>query len=171
MTTFERYFIAEKETYIETANSYYSLVYDNEKYCNAILKEFGLTGTNSHIINGHVPVKVKKGETPIKANGKLFVIDGGMSKPYQKVTGVSGYTLIYNSYGMVLVEHNFFDSRQKAILEDKDIISKLIYIEDNNKRKRVKETDIGKSILFQINDLKMLLDAYKMGLIKERFHL
>ena len=169
MTTFERYFIAEKETYKEAANPYYSMVYDNEKYCTAILKEFGLTGSNSHIVNGHVPVKVKKGETPIKANGKLFVIDGGMSKPYQKVTGVSGYTLIYNSYGMVLVEHNFFDSRQKAIQEDKDIISKLIYIEENSKRKRVKETDVGKSILFQINDLKMLLDAYKMGLIKERF--
>ncbi|MBE0650663.1 MAG: fructose-1,6-bisphosphatase [Bacteroidales bacterium] len=169
MTTFERYFLAEKETYAETSNPYYSLVYDNEEYCNAILKEFGLTGTNSHIINGHVPVKVKKGETPIKASGKLFVIDGGMSKPYQKVTGVSGYTLIYNSYGMVLVEHKFFESRQKAILEDKDIISKLIYIEENSKRKRVKETDIGKSILLQINDLNMLLAAFKMGLIKERF--
>jgi len=169
MTTFERYFLAEEETYKEVANPYYSLVYDNEKYCNAILKEFGLTGSNSHIVNGHIPVKVKKGETPIKANGKLFVIDGGMSKPYQKVTGVSGYTLIYNSYGMVLVEHKFFDSRQKAILEDKDIVSQRIYIEENAKRKRVRETDIGKNILLQIKDLKMLLDAYKMGLIKERF--
>ena len=169
MTTFERYFLTEKETYKEAANPYYSLVYNNEKLCDNILKEFGLTGSNSHIVNGHVPVRVKKGETPIKANGKLFVIDGGMSKPYQKVTGVSGYTLIYNSYGMVLVEHNFFDSRQKAIQEDKDIISKLIYIEENSKRKRVKETDVGKSILLQINDLKKLLDAFKMGLIKERF--
>ncbi len=169
MTTFERYFLAEKETYKEASNPYYSLVYDDEKLCNTILNEFGLTGANSHIVNGHVPVKVKKGETPIKANGKLFVIDGGMSKPYQKVTGVSGYTLIYNSYGMVLVEHKSFESRQKAIQEDKDIISKLIFIEENSKRKRVKETDVGKSILSQISDLTMLLTAYKMGLIKERF--
>ncbi len=169
MTTFERYFLADKEAFIEASNPYYSLVYDNEDYCNTILREFGLTGSNSHIVNGHVPVQVRKGETPIKANGKLFVIDGGMSKPYQKVTGVSGYTLIYNSFGLVLVEHNFFDSRQKAIQEDKDIISKLIYIEGNSKRKRVKETDIGKSILYQINNLSMLLAAYKMGLIKERF--
>ena len=169
MTTFERYFLSEKETYAETSNPYYSLVYESEAHCNTILREFGLTGSNSHIVNGHVPVQVRKGETPIKANGKLFVIDGGMSKPYQKVTGVSGYTLIYNSFGLVLVEHNFFESRQKAIQEDKDIISKLIYIEGNGKRKRVEETDIGKSILYQINDLNMLLAAYKMGLVKERF--
>ncbi|PSK82303.1 fructose-1,6-bisphosphatase [Prolixibacter denitrificans] len=169
MATFERYFLAEKETHAEGKNSYYSLVYDDETYCDKILNEFGIGGPNSHIINGHVPVQVKKGETPIKAGGKLFVIDGGMSKPYQKVTGVSGYTLIYNSYGLVLVEHEHFDSRQTAILEEKDIISKRIYIEASAQRMRVKETDIGKSLLAQIEDLHKLLAAYKRGLIKERF--
>lgn len=169
MATFERYFIAEKETHTEERNPYYNLVYKDEKYCNAILKEFGLEGDNAHIINGHVPVKVKKGESPIKANGKLFVIDGGMSVPYQKVTGVSGYTLIYNSYGLVLVEHKYFDSKQKAIQDEKDIISDRIFIEANAKRKRVRDTDIGKDLLAQIEDLKMLLAAFRKGLIKERF--
>ena len=116
----------------------------------------------------HVPVKAKKGESPIKANGKLFVIDGGMSIPYQKVTGVTGYTLIYNSYGLVLVEHQHFDSRSKAISEEKDIISDRIFIEANAKRKRVSDTDIGKKIRLQINDLNMLLAAYRKGLIKGR---
>jgi len=169
MATFERYFIAEKETHTEERNPYYNLVYKDEKYCNIILKEFGLEGDDSHIINGHVPVKVKKGESPIKANGKLFVIDGGMSVPYQKVTGVSGYTLIYNSYGLVLVEHKYFDSKQKAIQDEKDIISDRIFIEANAKRKRVRDTDIGKDLLAQIEDLKMLLAAFRKGLIKERF--
>ncbi|MBN2614541.1 MAG: fructose-1,6-bisphosphatase [Bacteroidales bacterium] len=169
MATFERYFIAEKETHSEGKNPYYDLVYDNETYCDAILKEFGLGGSNSHIINGHVPVKVKKGESPIKAGGKLFVIDGGMAKPYHSVTGVSGYTLIYNSYGLVLVEHEYFESRLTAINDEKDIISKQIYIENNAKRKKVRETDIGNSIMAQIGDLSKLLAAYKIGLIKERF--
>ncbi len=169
MATLERYFIAEKETHEENRNPYYKLVYESETYCDAILKEFGLTGKNSHIVNGHVPVKVRKGESPIKANGKLFVIDGGMSLPYQKVTGVAGYTLIYNSYGLVLVEHEHFESKRKAVVEEKDIISKRIFIETKATRKRVKNTDIGKDLLTQINDLKMLLTAYRKGLIKERF--
>ena len=168
MATFERYFIADKETHKEDRNPYYDLVYKDEKYCNVILKEFGLEGKNAHIVNGHVPVKVKKGESPIKANGKLFVIDGGMSVPYQKVTGVSGYTLIYNSYGLVLVEHKHFDSKQRAIRDEKDIISKRIFIEANARRKRVKDTDIGKELMAQIEDLKMLLATYRKGLIKER---
>ena len=169
MATFERYFIAEKETHKENRNPYYELAYNNETFCNAILEEFGLTRENSHIVNGHVPVKVRKGESPIKANGKLFVIDGGMSVPYQKVTGVSGYTLIYNSYGLVLVEHEHFDSKRQAVVEEKDIISKRIFIEANATRKRVKDTDIGKELMAQITDLKMLLTAYRKGLIKERF--
>ena len=169
MATFERYFIAEKETHEEKRNPYYKLAYENEAFCDAILKEFGLTGKNSRIVNGHVPVKVRKGESPIKANGKLFVIDGGMSVPYQKVTGVSGYTLIYNSYGLVLVEHEHFDSKKQAVVEEKDIISKRIFIESNATRKRVKDTDIGKDLQAQITDLKMLLTAYRKGLIKERF--
>jgi fructose-1,6-bisphosphatase-3 len=167
MTTFERYFIADKETHKEERNSYYDLVYNGEEYVNKILKEFGLDPGNSHIVNGHIPVKVKKGESPIKANGKLFVIDGGMSKPYQKVTGVAGYTLIFNSYGLVLVEHQKFESRQKAIEEEVDIISNRIFIETKAKRKRVRDTDVGKEIEAQIADLKLLLAAYKKGLIKE----
>jgi len=167
MATFERQFIADKETHKESSNAYYKLAYTDEKYCDKILAEFGLNPAISHIVNGHVPVKVIKGESPIKANGKLFVIDGGMSIPYQKVTGVSGYTLIYNSYGLVLVEHQHFDSRQKAIEEEKDIISNRILIETNAKRKRVKDTDVGKEIQFQVDDLKQLLGVYRKGLIKE----
>ena len=119
-------------------------------------------------MNGHVPVKAKKGESPIKANGKLFVIDGGMSIPYQSVTGVSGYTFIYNSYGLVLVEHKHFDSKNMAIVEEKDIISDRIFIETNAARKRVRDTDIGKKLQVQIHDLSMLLTAYRKGLIKGR---
>jgi fructose-1,6-bisphosphatase-3 len=167
MTTFERYFIDDKLLHKEERNPYYSLVYNNEKYCDRILEEFDLNPKKSHIVNGHVPVKVKKGESPIKANGKLFVIDGGMSIPYQKVTGVAGYTLIYNSYGLVLVEHQHFDSKTKAVEEDKDIISDRIFIEANAKRKRVADTDIGKQLRDQINDLQMLLAAFRKGLIKE----
>ena len=168
MTTFERYFVADKSTHKEERNPYYLLAFKEEKYCNLILKEFGLEPKHSHIVNGHVPVKVKKGESPIKANGKLFVIDGGMSIPYQAVTGVSGYTLIYNSFGLVLVEHNAFDSKQTAIEKEKDIISNRIFIETNANRKRVNDTDVGKEIQSQIDDLKMLLAAYKKGVIKER---
>lgn len=168
MTTFERYFVADKETHTEDRNPYYNLAFEQEKYCNQILEEFGLDPANSHIVNGHVPVKVKKGESPIKANGRLFVIDGGMSIPYQSVTGVSGYTLIYNSYGLVLVEHNAFESKAKAIKEEKDIISNRVFIETNASRKRVKDTDIGKVLQEQINDLKMLLAAFRKGLIKEK---
>jgi fructose-1,6-bisphosphatase-3 len=168
MTTFERYFLEDKTTHKEKRNPYYDLVYDNEKYCDKILKEFDLNPKQSHIVNGHVPVKAKKGESPIKANGKLFVIDGGMSIPYQSVTGVSGYTLIYNSYGLVLVEHKHFDSKNMAIVEEKDIISDRIFIETNAKRKRVSDTDIGKKLKVQIHDLRMLLAAFRKGLIKGR---
>lgn len=169
MATFERQFIADKETHKEERNNYYNLAYDSEEVVDRILKEFSLDPAISHIVNGHVPVKVKKGESPIKANGKLFVIDGGMSIPYQSVTGVSGYTLIYNSYGLVLVEHQHFETAQKAIEQDKDIISKRIIIESNATRKRVRDTDNGKKMQLQIEDLKMLLAAYRKGLIKERF--
>lgn len=169
MATFERYFVAEKETHIEKRNPYYDLAYKDEKSCNRILEAFGLDPEKSHIVNGHVPVKVKKGESPIKANGKLFVIDGGMSIPYQKVTGVSGYTLIYNSYGLVLVEHKHFESKYKAIAEEKDIISDRVFIEVNAKRKRVSDTDVGRDLQMQIGDLKMLLAAFRKGLIKERY--
>lgn len=168
MATFERYFIDDKATHKEGRNSYYNLAFNEEKYCNKILEEFQLDPKTSHIVNGHVPVKVKKGESPIKANGKLFVIDGGMSIPYQKVTGVSGYTLIYNSYGLVLVEHKEFSSMANAIKEEKDIISDRVFIQGNATRKRVGDTDVGKELKVQIDDLKLLLAAFRKGLIKEK---
>ena len=166
MATFERYFLAEKETHAEPKNPYFKYR-EEENICKKILQEFGLNPETSHIINGHVPVKAIKGESPIKANGKLLVIDGGMSIPYQKVTGLKGYTLIYNSYGLVLVEHNQFRSIVDAIKKDKDIISSRKIVKTNATRKRVADTDIGKDLKNQIHDLKMLLAAYKKGFIKE----
>lgn len=167
MATFERYFIADKETHTEVKNTYFDLR-EEEATCKKIFKDFGLDPKTSHIVNGHVPVKASKGENPIKANGKLLVIDGGMSIPYQQVTGISGYTLIYNSYGLVLVEHNQFKSIEDAIKNDADIISSRRIVETNTVRKRVEDTDIGKDILNQIKDLKMLLASYRKGFIKER---
>jgi fructose-1,6-bisphosphatase-3 len=167
MATFERYFIADKETHREDKNAYFTLN-NNESICKSILGEFGLDQHTAHIVNGHVPVKVNKGESPIKANGKLLVIDGGMSKAYQAVTGISGYTLIYNSYGLILVAHEAFESRQKAIENESDILSNITYLEQNPKRKTVADTDNGKVLAHQINDLEMLLAAYRRGLIKEK---
>jgi len=166
MATFERYFLADSETHTEIKNPYFNFRED-EKSCRMILEEFNLDPNISHIINGHVPVKAIKGESPIKAKGKLLVIDGGMSIPYQKITGLKGYTLIYNSYGLVLVEHNQFHSMEDAIKKDTDIISSRKIVETNATRKRVADTDIGKELKNQIRDLKMLLAAYKKGFIKE----
>lgn len=166
MTTFERYFIEDKETHIEKKNAYFGLR-DDERICNAIFKEFDLDPNTSHIINGHVPVKMKKGESPIKADGKLLVIDGGFSKAYQGQTGIAGYTLIYNSYGLLLVSHEPFESTQKAIEEGKDILSTTTVLEQEVERKRVGDTDIGEELKLQIGDLEMLLDAYRKGIIKE----
>ena len=167
MATFERYFVAEKETHLEVKNAYFKYR-NNENSCKMILDSFGLDPHYGHIINGHVPVKAKKGESPIKANGRLLVIDGGMSIPYQKVTGLSGYTLIYNSYGLVLVEHNQFTSIKDAIKNDVDIISSRQIVETNISRKRVCDTDVGKDLSNQIKDLKMLLAAYRKGFINEK---
>src|SRR3712207_1757571 len=119
-----------------------------------ILSEFGLNPKISHIINGHVPVKVKKGESPVKANGKLFVIDGGFARAYQKTTGIAGYTLIYNSYGIKLVSHAPFESKEKALKEGADILSSVVVEDKIVQRKRVKDTDIGKKLQGQVNDLK-----------------
>ncbi len=167
MATFERYFIADKKTHKEEKNAYFVLN-NNEDVCKSILSEFELDPETAHIVNGHVPVKVNKGESPIKANGKLLVIDGGMSKAYQKVTGISGYTLIYNSYGLILVAHEAFESRQKAIEHESDILSNITYLEQNPKRKTVADTDNGKGLRQQITDLEMLFAAYRKGLIKEK---
>lgn len=167
MTTFERYFIDDKETHIENKNYYFKLE-DSEEMCRRILKEFNLDPECSHIINGHVPVKSKSGESPIKANGKLIVIDGGFSRAYQRTTGIAGYTLIYNSYGLLLVSHDPFESTQKAIEEEKDIHSTTMVLEKELVRKRVKDTDEGELMKTQIKDLEMLLKAYRLGYIKER---
>ncbi|WP_291633769.1 fructose-1,6-bisphosphatase [Clostridium sp.] len=167
MTTFERYFISDKSAHTETKNPYYKYRED-EKVCNNILSEFGLNPLDSHIINGHIPVKAKQGESPIKANGKLLVIDGGFSKAYQPETGIAGYTLIYNSYGLLLASHAPFESTQKAIAEGKDILSSTIVLEKSTNRKRVIDTDVGLDIKDQIEDLELLLTAYRKGLIKEQ---
>lgn len=167
MTTFERYFIDDKSAHTEVKNPYYRYR-DDEAICNNILTEFGLNPTDSHIINGHIPVKTKQGESPIKANGKLLVIDGGFSKAYQPETGIAGYTLIYNSYGLLLASHAPFESRQKAIDEGKDILSSTIVLEKSTDRKRVIDTDVGLEIKEQIKDLELLLTAYRKGLIKEQ---
>jgi fructose-1,6-bisphosphatase-3 len=167
MATFERYFINEKETHVENKNAYFKLR-NNENACDTVLKEFGLEPKDSHIINGHVPVKTIKGESPIKANGKLLVIDGGFSKSYQSQTGIAGYTLIYNSFGLMLASHEPFESIQKAIEEEKDILSTTIVLEHTNARIRVADTDIGLELEHQIEDLSMLLAAYRKGLIKEQ---
>jgi fructose-1,6-bisphosphatase III len=167
MTTFERYFIDDKETHIEEKNEYFNFR-DNEEICNNIMKEFGLNPDNSHIINGHVPVKVIKGESPIMANGKLLVIDGGFSKAYQNETGIAGYTLIYNSYGLLLASHEPFESTLKAIEEEKDILSTTVVLEQVFVRKKVGDTDIGVELKSQIEDLTKLLTAYRKGLIKEQ---
>lgn len=166
MATFERYFLAEKETHKENKNPYYQLR-DKKKTAVKILTEFGLDPETAHIINGHVPVEVKHGESPIKAGGKLLVIDGGLSKAYQAKTGIAGYTLIYNSYGLLLASHEPFESTQKAIEEGIDIHSKTEILEQNRRRVFVKDTDLGHEIKKRITELKSLLDAYRVGLIKE----
>ncbi len=166
MTTFERYFIDDKQTHTEDKNPYF-LLRDKEELSTKILIEFGLNPNNSHIINGHVPVKLNEGENPVKGNGKMIVIDGGLSKAYQPVTGIAGYTLIYNSYGLILAAHEPFESKQMAIKEGKDIISSLKILEKTAVRKRVKDTDIGNDLKEEITDLEHLLIAYRKGYIKE----
>ena len=167
MTTFERYFIEEKETHKENKNPYYLLREDDEM-CARVYEEFDLDFEESHIINGHVPVESKNGESPIKANGRILVIDGGFSRTYQKKTGIAGYTLIYNSYSLQLVSHEPFSSAEEAIVNESDILSTTVVVEHKVKRRRVKDTDAGEKIKDEIKDLKLLLLAYRKGLIKER---
>ena len=167
MTTFERYFIADKSTHEEKKGAYFSLS-DDEKTCGAILKEFGLDAKTGRIVNGHVPVRTIKGETPIRANGKRFVIDGGFSKPYQEKTGIAGYTLIYNSHGIQLVEHESFESREQAVLSGSDIHNRTLLQDFSGRRIRIKDTDKGKELLEQINSLEQLLNAYRSGSFRER---
>ncbi|WP_455055737.1 fructose-1,6-bisphosphatase [Merdimonas faecis] len=167
MATFERYFLAEKETHKEKKNPYYSML-ENEEVVDRILAEFGLPPEGTHIINGHVPVKSKNGENPIKCGGKVLVIDGGFSKAYQKETGIAGYTLIYNSYGLILAAHEPFESTEAAIEKESDIHSDSIIVKRVVQRKLVGDTDIGRELKEQIADLEMLLEAYRSGRITER---
>lgn len=160
MTTFEHYFVADKTTHRERLNPYYKLS-QQEEVCDRILQEFGLSGEGSHIINGHVPVKIKDGEMPVKANGKLFVIDGGLSKAYQKYTGIAGYTLIYNSHHLALAEHKPFNPEQENT-------PRVAIVEKMKNRIMVSDTDKGKELMAQIEDLKELSAAYRRGDIKEQ---
>ena len=166
MATFERLYVAEKETHIEKKNLYYEQR-DNVELSHKILKEFGLDPNKGHIINGHTPVKEKIGENPLKADGKLIVIDGGFSKAYQNTTGLAGYTLLYNSFGMQLVSHQPFTSRQDAIENEKDIVSTRRIVDKELERKTVRQTDVGKKLTQQVTDLHQLLRAYKSGEIVE----
>lgn len=166
MTTFERYFIADKATHAEPKNPYYALL-EKEEVVNSILAEFGLSGEESHIVNGHIPIEAKKGESPVKCNGKLLIIDGGFSKAYQSKTGIAGYTLIYNSYGLVLAAHEPFESVEKAVLDGTDIVSHTILVQHVVKRKTVADTDAGKVMRDNIKDLEALLLAYREGAIVE----
>ena len=160
MTIFEHYFVEDKEASRERMNPYYKLSVQ-EKYFDMILEEFGLTTTGSHIINGHVPVKIKDGETPIKAGGKLFIIDGGLSKAYQGKTGIAGYTLIFNSRHLALAEHKPFDPKKEST-------PKVSIVEKMRKRIMVADTDDGKELARRIEDLKELVAAYRKGALKER---
>ena len=167
MATFERYFLKDKATNKEVKGYYYTLR-DNEAVCDMLLDEFGVTGEHRHIINGHVPVKTIKGESPIKANGKMMVIDGGFSKAYQPETGIAGYTLVFHSRGFQLVQHEPFTSITKAVAEGQDIKSTVQLVELSSKRMMVKDTDLGKELEHQVEDLQKLLYAFSSGYIKER---
>ena len=166
MATFERYFLAEKEMHKEKKNPYYTLLEDEEIITN-ILKEFGLESEDSLIVNGHVPVKSKNGENPIKCGGRVLVIDGGFSRAYQKETGIAGYTLIYNSHGLILAAHEPFESTEAAIEKESHIHSDSVMVKRVIERKLVADTDDGKELKEQIEDLKMLLAAYRSGQIAE----
>lgn len=167
MATFESYFLDDEKLKKETKNSYYRL-YENEDVLNNILNEFGLDVEHSHIVNGHVPVEAKKGDSPIKCGGKLLVIDGGFSKAYQNKTGIAGYTLVANSHGMWIVAHEPFTSKEQAVINETDIVSDSLLVESYSRRHLVADTDIGKEIIESIYYLDMLLEAYKNGSMIEK---
>lgn len=167
MATFERYFLKDKKTYKEEKGNYFKLR-DDETVCDRILDAFDVKGENRHIINGHVPVHAANGENPIKANGKLMVIDGGFSEPYHQETGIAGYTLVYHSRGFQLVQHEPFTSAEDAIQKGTDIKSTTQIVEMSAHRMLVADTDKGEELRTQINDLKELLYAYRHGIIKEK---
>ena len=151
----------------EKKGAYYTLANERET-CVRILQEFGMDTETGRIINGHIPVRTIEGESPIRAEGKRFVIDGGFSKPYQKKTGIAGYTLIYNSHGIQLVEHESFESREQAILSGNDIHSRTLLQDFTKHRSHIRDTDRGRELQSQVDNLEHLLIAYTTGLIKER---
>jgi len=167
MATFERYFVDDTKLHHESKNDYYRLI-DKPEIANKILKEFGLKGQHVHIINGHVPVRLKDGESPVKSNGKVIVIDGGFSKTYQSKTGIAGYTLTYNSYGLTLSAHEPFVSADEAVRKEMDIVSKREVVEYTDKRVLVGDTDYGKKMERRIEELKELIRLYQSGGLAER---
>ncbi|MBD1380552.1 fructose-1,6-bisphosphatase [Metabacillus arenae] len=162
MTTFERYFIKDKESHKEKKNPYYHLR-ENEEICRKILTEFDLNPDQGHIINGHTPVKEIEGENPIKANGKMIVIDGGFSKAYQSKTGIAGYTLLYNSYGKQLVAHKHFNSKEDVLLNGTDVLSVKRLVDKELERKKVLETNVGEELLQEVSILKSLMEYRYMN--------
>ena len=167
MATFERYFIKDESTHSEEKGNYFKLRND-EAVIDGILDAFGVEGEHRHIINGHVPVRAAKGESPIRANGKLLVIDGGFAKAYHATTGIAGYTLVYHSRGLQLVQHEPFESAEMAVKEGTDILGTKQIVELSAKRLRVRDTDKGREIQMQIQELRDLLHAFRHGVIKER---
>ena len=167
MTTFERLFVADEATHNERKNPYYRFINDT-RMARAILAEFGLNQGHCHIVNGHVPVRAVEGETPIKGGGKLIVIDGGFCRAYHEKTGIAGYTLVYNSHGLSLRVHEPFESTEKAIRENKDILSSVDMFETTERRILVGDTDEGRKLAVNVRDLKLLVAAYKSGLVKEK---
>ena len=167
MTTLERRFIADESTWTEPKNAYYTF-YQDPEICDLLLKEFGLEGKHCHIINGHVPVKVRKGESPIKGGGKLLVIDGGFSKAYQPTSGIAGYTLIYNSRHYRMVSHQPFAGKRKALEENNDIVNDSVVFERLEDRMKVADTDEGQELQQRVDDLLLLLEAYRSGAVRER---
>ena len=166
MTTFERRLIKDENAWTEPKNAYYAL-YQDSAVCDMLLKEFGLEGPHCHIINGHIPVKAKKGESPIKGNGKLIVIDGGFCKAYQPTSGIAGYTLIFNSNNIRIVSHQPFAGRQDALLNNHDIANDSLIFERMDSRMKISETDNGRLLQAQVDDLRMLLLAYRTGAVTE----
>ena len=167
MTTFERYFIDDNDIQKEQKGDYYELA-NRKDICEMILREFGIDPGKGRIVNGHIPVRTLKGESPMRAEGKRFVIDGGFSKPYQEKTGIAGYTLIYNSHGIQLVEHDMFESKQEAVSSGSDINSRIELQDFSAKRVLIRDTDKGRLLQEQIRNLQLLVHAYEHGIIKER---
>jgi fructose-1,6-bisphosphatase-3 len=164
MTTFEQYFIADKATHKEPRNIYYTLR-DDKGTVRQILEAFALNPDTGHVVNGHVPVIVKEKESPLKAGGRLIVIDGGFARAYQRKTGIAGYTLVFNSWGILLATHQQDEANSSADLEIHDINCTTEIIENQSRRIRIKDSDAGQEIQHRIDELMALKNAYQEGLV------